>query len=184
MSMEAGVVVGKDGKAIHWHLPEERTGGSLPDSQALWDFIWKNRNEIMGIAHSHPGRGLPGPSHTDVTTFAAIEDGLGKRLLWWITSEDKLVVIKWVGPGKHTYSSREISSNDPEWLKPLRNASHELSEARLEEVCQYVTETHREAARRVSAGKAALEDMVVSVLNGLPHADPDEIRKKILDSVK
>lgn len=125
MSMEAGAVVAKDGSVLHWHLPSGRDGGSLPDSRELWDVIWDNRENLIGIAHSHPGKGVPGPSYTDVTTFAAIESALGRRLSWWITSEDRLVVAKWKGPGRLTYEAR-LEEDCPPWLKQLRGASYEL----------------------------------------------------------
>ncbi len=73
--IECGVVVGIKG-AIHWHLPEGRTMGSIPDTRALWDVFWEHRKlDYLGFAHSHPGSGIPGPSMTDLTTFAAVEAG-------------------------------------------------------------------------------------------------------------
>jgi proteasome lid subunit RPN8/RPN11 len=125
VSMEAGVVVDLDGKDLYWHLPPDRTGGSLPDSQALWEFIWNNRDRITGIAHSHPGSGIPGPSHTDVTTFAAVEAGLGKRLDWWIVSEDNLIVARWEGPHKLTYKCTRLHT-EPDWIRKLREYSYTL----------------------------------------------------------
>ena len=98
MTIEAGVVIDLKGEPIFWHLPEERTGGSLPDSRKLWDVIWENRENLMGFAHSHPGWGMPGPSWTDVTTFSAVEKALDKRLDWWITSSDRIIVARWSGP--------------------------------------------------------------------------------------
>lgn len=106
MSMETAVVVNSSGQAIYWHLPEGRSVAYLPDSRNLWDIIWENREDLSGIAHSHPGGGTPGPSHEDVTTFAAIEAALGKRLTWWIMSHDQLVLLEWAGPGKYDYRMR------------------------------------------------------------------------------
>lgn len=109
--MEAGVIVDVLGNPIYWHEPKNRTTASLPDSVELWDAIWKAHviardaeaksifklatvpGAILGFAHSHPGRGMPGPSYEDVTTFAAVERALGRRLRWWIVSEDHFVVI-------------------------------------------------------------------------------------------
>jgi len=95
MSIEAGVVLGQDNEVLYWHLPHTRSGGSLPDSRDLWDVLWENRGVVTGFAHTHPGNGLPGPSYTDVTTFAAVEAGLGKRLDWWILSSDSFVLLRW-----------------------------------------------------------------------------------------
>lgn len=118
--IEAGVVV-LAGDPVHWHSPDGRTGGSLPDSRELWDVLWnlrKRKFEELGFAHSHPGSGLPGPSMTDLTTFAAIEAGLGRRLTWWITSSDRVIELHWKGPGKLDYEADYLE--DPEWVHQLR----------------------------------------------------------------
>jgi proteasome lid subunit RPN8/RPN11 len=88
----------------------------------LWDVIWENRDEVIGFAHSHPGSGIPGPSYTDITTFAAVEAALGKNLNWWITSADKLVSIHWVGPKRFDYNAI-VSAAYPLWLPRLREES-------------------------------------------------------------
>ena len=118
--MEAGVLIGPGGP-VFWHLPEGRSGGSLPDSRRLWDAIWESRATVVGFAHSHPGSGLPGPSWEDVTTFAAVEAALGRRLTWWITSSDRVIVCKWRGPGKHEYVGGEVP--EPTWAAELRRLS-------------------------------------------------------------
>lgn len=126
MSVEAGVLVAKDGSPIFWHLPVDRSAGYLPDSQDLWEVIWANRDNVLGFAHSHPGSGLPGPSMEDLTTFAAVEAALGRRLIWWITSADQLVEIDWVGPGKLDYEVYWAGEGciPPEWLTLLRGHSY------------------------------------------------------------
>ena len=122
--MEAGVVVDSNFSPILWHLPEGRTAGSIPDSWDLWEFIWNHRGEVRGFAHSHPHKGTPSPSDTDVVTFAAIEAALGRRLVWWIASEDELVACHWAGPGKHDYKTYRISDTaEPSWVRDLRKAS-------------------------------------------------------------
>lgn len=118
--MEVGVVVGLDGTALHWHLPPGRSGGALPDSRALWDVLWERRAELLGVAHSHPHRGWPAPSWTDVTTFAAIEAALGRRLRWWISSEDRLIVLSWRGPDKFDYGVLRLEDDGIAWLDELR----------------------------------------------------------------
>ncbi len=119
--MEAGVVLDLDIKPLYWHLPADRTVVALPDSRTLWDIVWENREKIAGIAHSHPGGGVPGPSYEDVTTFSAIECALGRRLKWWITSADAAIVAVWVGPGPVTYSSTPC--DELEWMTTLRQVS-------------------------------------------------------------
>lgn len=120
--METGVVINHDGEPIFWHVPQDRTIGSLPDSPTLWEVFWNNRDKIAGFAHSHPGHGIPGPSYEDVTTFAAIEAAIGKRFDWWITSKDNLIVARWKGEHRLTYETSILESN-PSWLNKLRELS-------------------------------------------------------------
>ena len=124
--IEAGVVVDRNGNPLHWHLPEGRTAGSLPDSRTLWDVFWDafKADTLLGFAHSHPGSGVPGPSYSDVTTFAAVEAALGRRLEWWITSSDHVVVIRWSGPDKISYRAT-IVTEAPSWVAELRRLSQE-----------------------------------------------------------
>jgi hypothetical protein len=120
--MEAGVLLDLNGAPIYWHVPPERSGGSLPDSRNLWDVIWENRKNIWGFAHSHPGRGTPGPSYTDITTFAAIEAALGCRLAWPIVSEDDWVIVRWLDE-RYSVGRRVDDASTPEWIAQLRALS-------------------------------------------------------------
>ena len=88
---EMAMVFSHEGKALFWLGPRGHTEGSIPDSEILWQRIWSNRAEIGGVAHTHPWDGKPGPSHTDVTTWDAIERALGKRMLWPIVSMTDVV---------------------------------------------------------------------------------------------
>jgi len=120
--MEAGVVVAS-GAPIFWHLPPGRSSGSLPDSRGLWDVLWEHRTNLDGFAHSHPGSGYPGPSGTDLTTFEAVEAGLGRRLKWWITSSDHMIVLTWndSNPG---YDLEFLTpEEEPGWILELRRVS-------------------------------------------------------------
>lgn len=130
MSIEAGVVLDLKGEPLHWHLPPGRSVGGLPDSRRLWDVIWENRDNISGIAHSHPGKGKPGPSYEDVTTFSAIEAALGRRLDWWIVSagDCNTTLLRWVGPGKYTYQEPGdvlIRMGPGKWIGKLVELSNE-----------------------------------------------------------
>lgn len=127
--VEAGVVIDKSGQPVFWHLPKGRTGGSLPDSRTLWDVLWSafQADRLLGFAHSHPGSGVPGPSYEDVTTFAAIESALGKRLDWWITSSDHVAHVYWTGPDRLSYRST-IVTEAPSWVAELRRLSEQGQE--------------------------------------------------------
>ncbi len=117
MSLEAGAVLDLLGNPLYWHIPKDRTGGSLPDSRSLWDIFWENKGNISGFAHSHPS-GMATPSHTDLTTFAAVEKGLGQRLDWWIVTPHYLILTRWVGRGVLSYKSLPLTLR-PEWFEQL-----------------------------------------------------------------
>lgn len=119
---EAGVVVDHKGAPLFWHFPPQRTTVGLPDSRVLWDILWTARDSIAGFAHSHPGAGLPRPSEEDLSTFAAVEAALGRRLAWWIVSRDMVASVAWTGPGRREYETCRVPS-EPAWTNVLRLAS-------------------------------------------------------------
>lgn len=123
MSIEAGVLVDRMCRPIYWHTPDDRNSGALPDSRNLWEIIWQHRNSLGGFAHSHPGRGVPRPSHTDITTFAAIDTGLGRNLHWWIASADHLV-MNWRPGFYERWITMTGSPPVQLWLARLRELSN------------------------------------------------------------
>jgi len=130
MSIETGVVLAKDESVIYWHLPPGRSVGYLPDSRDLWEVLLNNHQNLYGFAHSHPGSGPVAPSHEDLTTFSAVERGLGRRLVWPITSSDHVAFFTWKGPGLYDYAHGgqfEDGEEDweiPDWLIKLRELSN------------------------------------------------------------
>lgn len=78
--IEVALVFDKEGKTLHWHGGQ--SAGAIHDSRDLWSVLWENRDILGGVAHTHPWNGEAWPSMTDVTTFRAVEKGLGKQLLW------------------------------------------------------------------------------------------------------
>lgn len=126
---ETAVVLDRKGHPVHWHLPPGRSAGSIPDTRSLWDVLWENRMYLEGVAHSHPGSGPTGPSKIDLTTFSAIELGLGQRLSWYITTSGFLCVVTFVGPDPYDYHTRQIPrAHEPMWIEQLRKLS--VDEAR------------------------------------------------------
>jgi hypothetical protein len=91
--MEVALVFDREGKTLYWHEPPGRTAGHLPDSEALWAVLWENRDRLGGVAHSHPWSGLAQPSRTDLSTFDAVERGLGRQLLWVVVTMDDVAYI-------------------------------------------------------------------------------------------
>lgn len=102
-SLETGLVFNKNGDVIYWHTPIDRTAAALPDSHSLWELLWEHRGELGGVAHTHPWHGTAAPSNTDVTTFAAIEDSLGRRLIWPVVTFSEVGYFEWVGPDRYHY---------------------------------------------------------------------------------
>ena len=106
--LETALVFDTEGAVLLWHEPEGRTGAYLPDSDEFWNFLWENRGRLGGVAHSHPWSGDALPSHTDITTFAAIEAGLGRRLLWPIATFSEVAFLQWIGPHRLDYGIIEV----------------------------------------------------------------------------
>lgn len=123
--MEAAVIVGLDGEPLYWHDPPGRTVASLPTSADLVHAMVRFRGQVAGIAHTHPGHGLPYPSGVDMATFIDFDLGRTRKLDWWIASADRLVLVKHVGPGPADYGIQEVQDSDQvsRWLTPLRTLS-------------------------------------------------------------
>lgn len=91
------------GCPLYWHLPQGRSQTYLPDSRDLWEVLWYHREYLGGVAHTHPWSGQANPSSTDLTTFSAVEKGLGLYLTWPIVTFSEVAYFGWVGPGKLDY---------------------------------------------------------------------------------
>ena len=102
MATEVAMVFDRSGRVLYWHEPADRTGGSLPDSRSLWDVLWENRENLGGVAHTHPWNGEAHPSGTDLSTFASIEAGLGRYLLWPIVTMTETTYLMY-SPTREAY---------------------------------------------------------------------------------
>src|SRR5262245_44162606 len=120
--LEAACVVAIDGSVIYWHMPAGRSSGALPDSRSLWEVLWSERARLDAVAHTQPGRGSPEPSQEDLTTFAAVEAALGRRLRWWIATADRMAVFQWCGPDRFSYRGSD-PPHGAAWLDELRQRS-------------------------------------------------------------
>lgn len=125
--LEAAVVLDKTWRPLYFHAPHDRAAGHIPDSHALWKTLHENRGILLGVAHSHPGGGVPAPSYTDLTTFASLEADLGVRLVWPIVTTEACRAFVWVGPERLDYAERS-EPLEPEmldsWLEELRRLSY------------------------------------------------------------
>jgi hypothetical protein len=89
----------------------------LPDSRDRWEAIWSRKDELAEIAHSHP----VGPlafSHEDETTMAALDDALGRRLVFSVVAPNGRIV-------RHADEANGVTivQEEPWWVALLRLAS-------------------------------------------------------------
>lgn len=127
--IETGVVLDKNGEVLFWHEPPGRTSGSIPDDPDLWTRIWEARDIIGGHAHTHPWAGPAYPSEEDLTTYLAIERGLGRKLQWYVVTmtEAARIVIDVVYPAQGLRTPfigwTALPIDPPAWVNELRNKS-------------------------------------------------------------
>jgi hypothetical protein len=81
--VEACFLIGRDGSLL-W-ADRSASAVALPDSRARWEAIWRHRDRLAEIAHSHPSGGLRF-SAEDETTMAALDDALGRPLRYSVVT--------------------------------------------------------------------------------------------------
>jgi hypothetical protein len=86
---EVFFVIGRGG-AVLWSDAGD-SAAALPDRRERWDAIWRLREEIEELAHSHPGGPL-GFSHEDETTMEALTAGLGKAVRFSVVAPNGTIV--------------------------------------------------------------------------------------------
>jgi len=86
----------------------------LPDSRARWEAIWRLREELEEIAHSHPVGPL-GFSAEDETTMAALTEALGRPVRFSVVAPDGMVVREDGGDA--------CPVEEPRWTARLRSES-------------------------------------------------------------
>lgn len=116
MTREVVAVIGADDVVLRW---SSGTEAAVPDDRGLWDCLWTHRATLRGVAHSHPGAGAPAPSPEDLSTFAAVEAGLGRRLTWWIATADQLGA--WARTDSGDYAP--VEPGPAPWLDAVRARS-------------------------------------------------------------
>lgn len=88
---------------------------SIPDERERWDIIWRHRDEITEIVHSHPGEFLDF-SHEDLTTMQAVEAGTGKSFVWSIVTQSGFL--------SRSGGLDQRRHDSPWWLDLLRKLSY------------------------------------------------------------
>ncbi len=111
---EVFFVIGRRG-AVLWSDAGE-SAAALPDRRERWDVIWRHRDEIEELAHSHPGGPL-GFSHEDETTMEALTAGLGRDLCFSVVAPNGTV-------RRQNGSDVVVGlADEPWWASLLRRAS-------------------------------------------------------------
>ena len=121
---EAAVVLDRTETPLYWHAPDGRTSAFIPDSHDLWALLWANRERVFAVAHTHP-RGHLKPSSEDHSTFAAVEAGLGRRLVWWIVTQERSAAYLFAH-STGSYRQVELPLSDDlgrSWMTSLRALS-------------------------------------------------------------
>ncbi len=110
---EVCFLVGKGG-AILW-ADASNSPAALPDSRDRWEAIWRLRDELEVIAHSHP-MGPSAFSAEDESTMEALDSALGRPVRY-------MVVAPRVTIAREGSSSTTEVVPEPWWVALLRLAS-------------------------------------------------------------
>ena len=111
---EVFFVIGRGG-AVLWSDAGD-SAAALPDRRERWDAIWRLREEIEELSHSHPGGPL-GFSHEDETTMEALTAGLGRAIRFSVVAPNGTIVRQNGG------DAIVQLSEEPWWAALLRRAS-------------------------------------------------------------
>lgn len=111
---EVFFVIGRSG-AVLWS-DVGPSAAALPDRRERWDAIWRLRDDIEELAHSHPAGPL-GFSHEDETTMQALIAALGRAVRFSVVAPHGTVVRQ---NGEDVVVSLE---QEPWWASLLRRAS-------------------------------------------------------------
>jgi hypothetical protein len=115
---EVCLLLGRDGTVLWSDASDSPVW--LPDSRARWEAIWRLRDELEEIAHSHPVGPL-GFSAEDETTMAALTEALGRPVRFSVVAPEGMVVRR---DGRDVLVTRE-----PAWAGHLRTDSGMSSSA-------------------------------------------------------
>ena len=114
MAREVFFLIGRSG-ALLWS-DASTSPAAIPDSRARWEIIWKHRDEIEELAHSHP-HGPLAFSREDETTMNALDSALGKTLRFSVVAPNGMIRRE----GEKT--ERVEHDQEPWWAELLRLAS-------------------------------------------------------------
>lgn len=111
-SREVCFLLGADG-AILWADASD-SPAALPDSRSRWEAIWRLRDQLVEIAHSHP-HGPAAFSDEDRTTMAALDSALGRALRFSVVAPSSVIA--------RDGDSTAAVTPEPWWAALMRLAS-------------------------------------------------------------
>ncbi len=91
---------------------------ALPDSRARWEAIWRVRERLAEIAHTHPV-GPASFSTEDETTMDALDAALGRTLIYSVVTPDTMI-------RRHTKDGPVHRVEHEPWWTPLIRAASGL----------------------------------------------------------
>ncbi len=116
---EVCLLIGR-GDAILWSDASD-SPAALPDSRARWDAIWRHREELELIVHSHP-LGPAAFSAEDVSTMRALDAALGRPVRYAVVTPE--LTLARDGTNDHPMTP------EPWWAGLIRLASGMTKETR------------------------------------------------------
>ena len=87
---------------------------ALPDSRARWEEIWRRREHLVEIAHSHPAGGAYF-SNEDETTMTALTSALEKPPVFSVVAPTGMI--------RRQTSGDSMVEQEPWWAALMRLAS-------------------------------------------------------------
>jgi hypothetical protein len=109
---EVCFLLGED-EAVLWSDASE-SPVALPDSRARWETIWRLRERIVEIAHTHPLGGTHF-SREDETTMQALDAALGRKLRYSVVTPAAML--------RRTADGDVLVDAEPWWATLIRVAS-------------------------------------------------------------
>lgn len=111
--VEVCFLISVDG-AVLW-ADRSASAVALPDSRARWEAIWRHRDRLAGVAHTHPSGALAFSSE-DESTMKAIDAALGRRLNYMVVTAEGML-------DRLPDGSDTVIQDEPWWAALLRAAS-------------------------------------------------------------
>jgi len=112
MKREVCFLITRTGALVYADFSDNAT--ALPDSRLRWQMIWKLRDQLDEIAHSHPLGGLFF-SAEDLSTMQAVDSALGRTLAYAVVTPQGIIARR----GERVFTPHL----EPWWTGLMRSAS-------------------------------------------------------------